>query len=126
SSGHVAVINDVTSTHVTVVQQNVPGEPTGTYARSSAKCFLHATANSTACLHMDNGAYCGQSAAFPRGTEGTLYTCKDHYVSKRLTCGTGCIVVSGGNDKCHVPKQAFDAPADVEDGSDDEPIDRAE
>lgn len=114
SAGHVAVIDDVTSTHVTVVQQNVAGEPTGTYARSSAKCFLHATANSTACLNVKNGEYCGQSAAFPHGKEGTLYTCKNHFLSDRVTCGTGCIVVSGGNDKCHVAKQAFDAPSDDE------------
>ncbi len=45
-TGHVAVVDQVTTTAVSVVQEHSGTAGTGTYARSCLSCFLHATANS--------------------------------------------------------------------------------
>jgi hypothetical protein len=46
TTGHGAVVDQVTATAVSVVQEHSGTAGTGTYARSCLSCFLHATANS--------------------------------------------------------------------------------
>ncbi len=114
TAGHVAVVDTLASSTVTVVQENVAGQYT--YNKSCVSCYLHEASNtgtSDPCSAASaDGYYCGQSTQFgPGGTKDDLYDCVGGATSSKAACPYGCIVEPPGtNDKC--------APAPADAGAD--------
>ena len=129
SAGHVAVVKSVSGNTVTIVQQNTSQATETVTAFSSGHtcggCYLHATANSTACASKGNYKYCGNTPDFQRGNSGTLHRCDEHQVTERRVCAGGCIVVEGGSDYCKPPKGIQGEPVDTDDPSTDDADDGA-
>jgi len=121
TAGHVAVVDTLTSSTVSVVQENVAGKYT--YNKTCVRCFLHEASNngtSDPCSAAPaNGYFCGQSTQFgPGGIKDDLYDCVGGATSSKVACPDGCIVEPPGtNDKC--------APVPADAGSDGSPGDAA-
>lgn len=119
TAGHVAVISSVTSTAVGVVQQNEGSTGKGAWARSCAKCYLHAARNDV-CNDVANGTYCGDTNAFKGGKKGTLYVCDGNELKSSKACADGCEGDSGKTDECEQASDAGDADAIEDDAGNDE------
>src|SRR5262249_26692520 len=78
TAGHVAAIDSVGASTISVVQENPAG--TYTWKKSCVMCFLHAAANGSASdpcsTAPSNGAYCGQSTQWGGGQKDVLYDCE--------------------------------------------------
>lgn len=110
TAGHVAVVDTVNASTVSVVQENVAGKYT--YNKSCASCWLHATSNNgntdPCATAPSNGLYCGQSTQFGGGTTDDLYDCEGGATKTKTPCAYGCKVEAPGtNDECNP------APADA-------------
>lgn len=113
TAGHVAVVDTVGASTVSVVQENTAGKYT--YNKTCASCWLHATnnngTNDPCATAPSNGTYCGQSTQFGGGTKDVLYDCQNGATASTTTCQYGCKVEPPNtNDQCNP------APADA--GSD--------
>jgi len=113
TAGHVAVVDKVNATTVTVVQENSAG--TQTFNKTCASCFLHAASNTgdPCAAAPKDGLYCGQSPRLgPGGTKDTLYSCVAGATKTKTACASGCTVEAPGtDDQCVTP--AVDAGSDA-------------
>jgi hypothetical protein len=117
TAGHVAAINSVGASTISVVQQNPAG--TDTWNKSCVMCYLHASANgavmdpcSTAPV---NGLYCGQSPQWGGGQTDVLYDCEGGVTKTKTPCPYGCqLEPKNTNDKCKAapPDAGSDAAPD--------------
>lgn len=118
-AGHVAVVDTVTASTVTAVQQNVAARVT--WQKSCASCFLHATANGSndPCATALDGFYCAGSSQFTGGKVGDYYDCRGGATKSKVTCAGGCEVSPPGvEDICHdAPAPDAGAAASAEAGS---------
>lgn len=119
TAGHVAVVDKVNATTVTVVQENSAG--TQTFNKSCASCFLHAASNTgdPCAAAPKDGLYCGQSPRLgPGGTKDTLYSCVAGVTKTKTACATGCTVEAPGtNDQCATPADAGSDASSTPDAS---------
>jgi hypothetical protein len=106
TAGHVAAIESVGSSTISVVQQN----PAGTYTwnKSCVMCYLHAASNESAsdpCATAPSGGlYCGQSTQWGGGQKDVLYDCQGGVTASKTSCPNGCHVAPAGtNDSCNPP-----------------------
>ncbi|MEO7109252.1 MAG: CHAP domain-containing protein [Polyangiaceae bacterium] len=98
-SGHVAVVDSVSGDTINVVQQNESPASRG-YPHEWAACYLHAAENND-CGKMPDGDFCGDSAHFPHGKKGTIYSCRNHQVATQGYCfHDKCEAGKGTEDKC--------------------------
>src|SRR3546814_2242662 len=97
--GHTAVIMKVSSSSVTVIEQNASPSGSNTYNRNQVSCYLTAQKSTGKCSH--RGYYCGNDGL---GLDANkLYFCDaagaKPTVSK--TCSFTCVIMTQGNDdKC--------------------------
>jgi len=103
TAGHVAAIESVAASTITVVQEHPAG--TVTWNKSCVMCYLHAAANGAAndpcSTAPENGDYCGQSNQWGGGTKDVLYDCEGGVTKTKTPCPYGCQVEPlGMNDKC--------------------------
>jgi len=114
TAGHVAAIDTVGGSTISVVQEN----PAGTYTwnKSCVACYLHASANNSSdpCSSAADGLYCGQSTQWKGGTPDVLYDCEGGVTKSKTTCTAGCEVEPPGtSDECKPVPEAGDADDDA-------------
>ncbi len=120
-AGHVAVVESVSGSSVTAVQQNVAA--TLTWQKSCASCFLHAVANGSndPCASAADGFYCAASAQFSGGKKGDYLDCRGGATKSKVTCAGGCEVSPPGvEDICHQTPDGGAAPAPPDAGKSDD------
>lgn len=110
TAGHVAAIDTVSASSISVVQENPAG--TYTWPKSCVMCYLHASNNGGASdpcsTAPSNGLYCGQSTQWGGGTPNDLYDCEGGVTKSKTACPYGChMAPMGTNDSCNP------APADA-------------
>jgi MYXO-CTERM domain-containing protein len=121
TAGHVAVVDKVNATTVSVVQENTAG--TQTFNKTCASCFLHAASNTgdPCSAAPKDGLYCGQSPRLgPGGTKDTLYSCVAGATKTKTACANGCVVQAPGTDDTCTPAPG-DAGSDGSSSSDAAP-----
>jgi hypothetical protein len=97
SYGHVAVITAVSSSTVTVLEQNSSPTGTNTYNKADAGCFLTAgSSGGGSCSHL--GYYCGNDGLGLNASK--LYYCSGSGASpvKSESCGFTCVTAPSGYD----------------------------
>lgn len=110
SYGHVAIVDSVSGSNVNVVEQN--SDPSGREPRprSSAACFIHATANGGAsnpsapavggdrCAGRHDAWYCG--GGMVSGDPTVVYSCQGGRTVDSHQCATRCVDRGSANDEC--------------------------
>lgn len=104
--GHVGVVDSVSGTTISLVQQNTASKYN--YKQSCASCFLHAASNSGGSVTdpcataPTSGLYCGESNQWGGGDPGYLYDCQGGATASKQKCTYGCNAAPAGTaDTCN-------------------------